>query len=128
MSNENVKYKKFKKSRRQVRIRAKIKGTAKSPRLAVFRSNAYIYAQLINDEASKTLASVSEVELKGAKEKGEKGQVGRKVAIAKEIGKLMADKAKKLGIESIVFDRGGVKYHGRVKAVAEGAREGGLKF
>jgi len=128
MSKENTNFKRVKKERRKLRIRAKVKGTAENPRLSVFRSNAHIYAQLIDDTASKTLANVSDTELKGKKEKGGKGEVGRKIAIAKKVGVLVAEKAKKLGIKSVVFDRGGVKYHGRTKAVAEGAREGGLKF
>ena len=99
--------------KRQRRIRAKIKGTANRPRLCVFRSNQYIYAQLIDDENGKTLASI-------------KGKANIKKA--KETGKLIAQKAKEKKIEKVVFDRGGYKYHGRVKALAEGAREGGLKF
>lgn len=88
------------------------------PRLSVFRSNKFIYAQLIDDQAGKTLASGSDRDLKSPNKTGR----------AKELGKVIADKIKKAGIETIVFDKGSYKYHGRVKAVAEGAREGGLKF
>jgi len=100
-----------KRIRRHKKVRAKIKGTNKVPRLCVFRSNKYIYAQLIDDETGKTLASVSS-ELKKADKAG------------KDISKKAGD----LKVEKVVFDRGGYKYHGRVKALAESAREGGLKF
>lgn len=105
--------------RRHKRIRANIKGTRKVPRLYVFRSNQHTYAQLINDEKGETLAEASDLEIKNKKEK-----VGK----AFEVGALIAKKAKKLKIKKVVFDRGGYDYHGRVKAVAEGAREEGLKF
>lgn len=107
--------------RRHRRVRAKAHGTAKVPRLSVFRSAKHIYAQLIDDEKGKTLLSASERELK--KSKGLK-----KADKAKEVGRLIAKKALEEKIEKVVFDRGGYKYHGRVKALAEGAREGGLKF
>lgn len=103
--------KQIKRIRRHKRVRAKIKGTAKVPRLCVFRSNKYIYAQIIDDEAGKTLAFSKE-----------------KFSKAKKAGEVIAEKSKKLKIEKIVFDRGGYKYHGRVKALADGAREAGLKF
>lgn len=110
-----------KRYRRHQRVRAKIFGTAKIPRLCVFRSAKHIYAQLIDDEKSKTMlwAKSSELPKKKAKTKIEK---------AKEVGKLIAKKALEKKIAKVVFDRGGYKYHGRVKALAEGAREGGLKF
>lgn len=132
MSKESQSYKLIKKKRRQLRIRAKIKGTAEAPRLSVFRSNKHIFAQLINDSGSKTIASASDIgmaskEKKAAKTKT-KESIARKINIAKEVGKLIAEKARKIGIEKVVFDRGGLKYHGRIKSVAEGAREGGLKF
>jgi len=111
---------KQKKLRRQKRVRAKISGTDQKPRLCVFRSNKHIYVQLIDDAKKKTILSASDQKLK-------KGKM-TKVALAKEIGKLIAQKALEKKIEKIVFDRGPYKYHGRVKAVAEGAREGGLKF
>ncbi len=110
--------KREKRYRRHRRVRAKISGTAKIPRLCIFRSTKHIYAQLIDDEKSKTLAQVSDLEIKK----------GKKTEIAYEVGKLIAQKAIKEKIEKVVFDRGGYKYHGRVKAVAEGAREAGLKF
>jgi len=128
-------------NRRHRRIRAKIFGTAKVPRLIVFRSNKHIYCQLVNDETGSTLAAASDLELKGNvkkqskvtgnnKKKGEKEKIIRtkKAAEAYEVGKLVAQKALKKKIKKIVFDRGGYKYHGRVKALAEGAREGGLSF
>ena len=113
--------KREKRKRRHKRVRAKISGTAKIPRLCVFRSNKHIYAQLIDDTQGKTLLSASDLEIKfkGKKTKTEK---------AFEVGKLIAKKAQEKKIQKIVFDRGGYKYHGRVKALAEGAREGGLKF
>ena len=106
--------------RRHRRIRGKIAGTADRPRLAVFRSNLGISAQLIDDQAGKTLAAASWQGLSKFK--------GSKTDQAKEVGKLLAAGAKKAGVETCVFDRGGHLYHGRVKALAEGAREGGLTF
>ncbi len=132
MSKENISFKKLKKNVRHLKIRAKVKGTAEAPRLSVFRSNAHIYAQLIDDEKGVTLLSVSDKEIKtvAAKvsEKDGKNENGRRIAVAREVGLLAAEKAKKAKIEKVVFDRGGFKYHGRVKSIAEGAREGGLKF
>jgi len=107
-------------TRRQRRIRGKIAGTADRPRLAVFRSNLGISAQLIDDQAGKTVAAASWQGLTKFK--------GSKTDQAKEVGKLIAAKAKAAGIEACVFDRGGYLYHGRVKALADGAREGGLEF
>jgi len=107
-------------ARRRRRIRGKVAGAAERPRLAVFRSNAGISAQLIDDQAGKTLAAASWQGLKSFK--------GSKTDQAKEVGKLLAANAKAAGIETCVFDRGGYLYHGRVKALAEGAREGGLAF
>ena len=103
-------------------IRRKIAGTAQKPRLSVFRSNTDIYAQLIDDENGFTLASAS------SKDKDIKAQAGTKTEKAKLVGQAVAGKAKDLGIEKVVFDRGGNLYHGRVKAIADGAREGGLVF
>jgi large subunit ribosomal protein L18 len=107
-------------TRRHRRIRGKIAGTAERPRLAVFRSNLGISAQLIDDQTGKTLASASWHGLSKFK--------GSKTDQAKEVGKLLAAGAKQAGVETCVFDRGGYLYHGRVKALAEGAREGGLTF
>lgn len=101
------------------RIRKSISGTSNRPRLHVFRSNKGIYAQLINDDAGQTLAnaSSSDLELKGTKSD-----------VAKQVGLALAEKAKAQGLSDVVFDRGGYLYHGRVKSLAEGAREGGLIF
>jgi len=104
------------------RLRSKISGTAAKPRLSVFRSNKQIYAQLIDDEAGVTLASCS------SREKEVNSQALSRTDGSKEVGKKLASIAKEKGIEQVVFDRGGYKYHGRVKALAEGAREGGLNF
>lgn len=112
-------------SRRQnirYRIRAKIAGTAQKPRLSVFRSNRDIYVQLINDDNATTIASAS------SREKDIAAQKANKVEKSKLVGQAIARKAKELGIEAVVFDRGGNLYHGRVKAIADGAREGGLIF
>ena|ERR1043166_8484415 len=103
------------------RIRRKLAGTPERPRLAVFRSVGHIYAQVIDDTKSSTLVSASSVD-KGGKTKG------GNVAAAKAIGKLVAERAKEKGIKSVVFDRGGYVYHGRVKALADAAREAGLEF
>ncbi len=104
------------------RIRGIVKGTAERPRMTVFRSNKQIYAQLIDDAAGKTLVAASSVE------KGIEGQKVTKIEQAKLVGNLVAEKAKAAGIDSVVFDRNGYLYHGRVKSLAEAAREGGLKF
>jgi len=103
------------------RIRRKLSGTAERPRLAVFRSEAHIYAQIIDDAKGKTLVAASSVD-KDVKTKG------GNVAAAKAIGKLVAQRAKEKGVARVVFDRGGFAYHGRIKAVADGAREAGLEF
>ena len=107
--------------KRHLRVRGKVSGTAERPRLSVFRSENNIYAQIIDDVAGNTLCSASTVE------KGFEGNGGNCEA-AKNIGSVIAERALKKGIEEVVFDRGGNIYHGRVKALAEGAREGGLKF
>ena len=107
--------------RRHRRIRGKVAGTAVRPRLAVFRSNKGIFAQLIDDESGRTIAGASWLGLK-------KSFKGNKSEQAAEVGKALAEAAKQAGIEAVVFDRGGYLYHGRVKALAEGAREGGLTF
>ena len=112
--------KQTKRQRRHKRIRMKMHGTSKRPRLCVFRSNQHIYAQLINDDNAKVLALASDTDLRTKK--------GKKADIAKEVGKLIAKKAGEIKIQEVIFDRGGILYHGRIKALAEGAREGGLKF
>jgi large subunit ribosomal protein L18 len=109
--------------KRVKRVRSKISGTNKKPRLTVYRSNKYIYGQLIDDVNGKTLASYSSSKLTKAESKGKS-----KIEVAKMSGEKLAGIAKKMKIASLVFDRGGYKYHGRVKAFADGAREGGLKF
>lgn len=108
-----------KRNRIKRRVRGKISGSAELPRLSVYKSNKEIYAQLIDDKDGKTLASASSRVLKAT---------GNKVEISTEVGKAIAEKAKAAGIENIVFDRNGFVYHGRVKALADGAREAGLKF
>jgi large subunit ribosomal protein L18 len=102
-------------------VRGKIRGTAERPRLGIFRSNRGIFAQLIDDDSGKTLASASWTGLPASFK-------GSKIAQAAEVGKRLAEAAKSAGIETVVFDRGGYLFHGRVKALADGAREGGLRF
>jgi large subunit ribosomal protein L18 len=117
--------------RRHARVRAKIAGTAQRPRLAVYRSNRHIYAQLVDDDAARTLVSASdrEVEGGGGQAAGQgTGQGTGKTAPAKAVGELLAERAKSAGIERAVFDRGGRLFHGRVAALAEGAREKGLQI
>ncbi len=104
---------------REKRVRAKVRGTSDRPRLNVFRSDRYIYAQIIDDTAGSTLVAASSGKLKNNKTKTEQ---------AKEVGKQLAKEALEKGIKAVVFDRGGYRYHGRVRALAEGAREGGLEF
>ena len=106
--------------KRRRRVRAKIHGTAERPRISVFRSNRGIFIQLVDDDAGRTLASVSwtESDLRG---------LGR-MEQAKRLGELLAQRASEAGVQDAVFDRGGYQYHGRVRALAEGAREGGLRF
>lgn len=113
-------FKLVKKERRQKKIRAKIHGTKDRPRLCVFRSINHIYAQLIDDDKAVVLLSVSDKDVKVGKKP--------KVEIAKEVGKTIAKKAADSKISTVVFDRAGFLFHGRVKALADGAREGGLKF
>ncbi|MDO8592582.1 MAG: 50S ribosomal protein L18 [bacterium] len=132
------KIKQLKRGRRKGRVRAKVSGAADCPRLSVFRSNRGIYAQLINDEIGKTLAAASAGEIHPVKSgtagpdsnrefNGVKDK-GKKSAVSFELGKIIAKKAVEKNISKVVFDRNGYKYHGRVKALADGAREGGLKF
>ncbi|MFN8565217.1 MAG: 50S ribosomal protein L18 [Anaerolineae bacterium] len=111
-------------ARRHRRVRARVNGTPARPRLNVFRSLTNIYAQVIDDESGHTLASASTID------KGVVGQIDgkNKVEAAKIVGQVLAERAKAAGISAVVFDRGGYRYHGRVAALAEGAREGGLNF
>jgi large subunit ribosomal protein L18 len=107
-----------KRQRRHLRVRNRVTGTSERPRLVVFRSLKHIYAQLVDDTANKTLATVSDLGI----EQGKKGER------AAEVGKLIAERAKSAGVTRVVFDRAGYRYHGRIKAVADGARKGGLEF
>ena len=109
-----------KRKRRHRRVRGRVQGSAARPRLCVFRSSKGIYAQVIDDDAGVTLASASTLVLDGAS--------GSKSEKAAEVGKLVAQRAREAGIAAVTFDRGGYLYHGRVKALADGAREGGLEF
>jgi large subunit ribosomal protein L18 len=111
--------------RRHRRVRAKVRGTAQRPRLNVFRSSAHIYAQVIDDLAGHTLVAACDLE---EEVRSRAGDGATKSARAKTVGQVVAERAKAKGIEMVVFDRGGFLYHGRVRAVAEGAREGGLAF
>jgi large subunit ribosomal protein L18 len=146
----------YKRWRRHKRVRNRVSGTPERPRVCVFRSNAHIYAQLIDDTAGITLVSVSSLKLGGApaapapkaeaktkaKAEGKKGKKteadaekpekaaadGRKIMLARQVGRLLAEAAKSKGVNKVAFDRGGYLYHGRVAALAEGAREAGLDF
>jgi large subunit ribosomal protein L18 len=109
------------------RIRKKIQGTAERPRLNVYRSVNHIYAQVIDDTKGSTIVAAASIE-KGKSIKGDKRPTGGNLSSAKEVGKLIAERAKQKGISKVVFDRGGYLYHGRVKALADAAREAGLKF
>jgi large subunit ribosomal protein L18 len=111
--------------RRHVRVRAKVSGTASRPRLNVFRSAAHIYAQVIDDDRGRTLVAASDLE---QEVRDRAGAEATKSARARAVGELIGERAKAAGIDAIVFDRGGYLYHGRVKAVADGARESGLVF
>jgi large subunit ribosomal protein L18 len=104
--------------KRHLRVRNKVSGTPERPRLVVFRSLKHIYAQLVDDTANRTIATVSDLGI----EQGKKGER------AAEVGKLIAERAKTVGVTRVVFDRAGYRYHGRIKAVADGARKGGLEF
>jgi len=123
MSNKNIE-KAAKRLRIKRRVRKKILGSSAKPRLSVFRSLKHMYAQLIDDQAGATMVSVSSLSEDVKKSQKEAG----KISVSKLIGMELAKAAKAKGIETVVFDRNGYQYHGRVKAVAEGAREGGLKF
>jgi large subunit ribosomal protein L18 len=111
--------KRMHREKRRKRVRRKVVGTAARPRLSVYRSNVHIYAQLIDDDAQATLAAADSREV---------GEAENRKDAARKVGELIASKASEAGIETAVFDRGGNKYHGRIAALAEGAREGGLKL
>jgi len=117
-----IKSKKDKRQKVRFKIRKRIVGSAEQPRLAIFRSNKEIYAQLIDDASSTTLAAAS------SRENTAKDGKLTKVDQAKSVGKMIAERAKKAGVDAVVFDRGGFLYHGRVKALADSAREAGLNF
>ena len=116
----SVSYAPARRLKRRRRVRAKVHGSAERPRISVFRSNRGIFAQLVDDDSGRTLASVNwtEADLRSLKPMEQAGKAGQ----------LLAERAKAAGVETVVFDRGGYQYHGRVKALAEGAREGGLNF
>jgi len=118
---DNLKFKRIKRRFRARRVRSKIFGSAQRPRLCVFRSNQHIYAQLIDDKRGVTVISTSDLNLKKTDKKA-------KTDLAKMVGLALAEKSGKLKIDKVVFDKGAYKYHGIIKALAEGAREGGLKF
>mgnify|MGYP001575011394 CR=1 FL=1 len=120
----NTKKKQLNRKRRHSRVRAKIIGTKERPRVAVFKSNKYIYAQVIDDEAGKTLVSASNYGGKKSKTKTK----DKKSESASKAGEVLAEKMKNAGITEAVFDRGGFKFHGRVKAVADGLNKGGIKI
>jgi large subunit ribosomal protein L18 len=109
-------------ARRHLRVRKKVRGTAIRPRLSVFRSNSHVYAQVIDDTAGRTIAAASTME------SNLRAGVTGTVAAAEQVGRLVAERAREAGVSSVVFDRGGFRYHGRVAAVASGAREAGLEF
>jgi large subunit ribosomal protein L18 len=108
----------------RVRIREKVRGSATRPRLAVFKSGKHIYAQVIDDASGRTLVAASSLDADVKKE----GKLGANVTTARRVGRLVADRAKQKGVAQVVFDRGGYIYHGKVKALADAAREGGLEF
>ncbi|GAC1494457.1 MAG: 50S ribosomal protein L18 [Bradyrhizobium sp.] len=120
----SVRTKQAERLRRRRRVRAKVRGSAERPRLSVFRSSKHIYAQVIDDLKGETLASASSLE----KTMREAGNTGANIDAAKAVGKLLAERAVKNGVTEVVFDRGSYLYHGRVKALADAARESGLSF
>lgn len=124
MSDLKSKAKNAARKRRQRRVRAKIYGTAERPRLNIFRSNENIFAQVINDDLGHTIASASTIDKEIATQVDGK----TKSEAAKIVGQVLGERAKKAGVETVIFDRGGFQYHGRVAALADGAREAGLKF
>lgn len=123
MTTNSQQLKRNKRLLRHGRVRSKVTGAEQRPRLAVFRSASQIYVQLINDKSGRTIAQASSKEVKANNKES-----GAKTDLSTAVGKLIATRAKEKGIEQVVFDRGGYRYHGRVKALAEGAREGGLQF
>lgn len=126
-TNQQIK-KRAKRELRHRRVRSVVSGSAQRPRLTVFRSATHIYAQIIDDQSGKTLAAATSNELKVGKGAVKAAKAAGKADAATQVGQLIAEKAKAKGIASVVFDRGGYAYHGRVKALAEAARTGGLQF
>lgn len=122
-----VKHYRSPRHKRHARVRAKIRGNAERPRLCVFRSLSHVYAQVIDDEASRTLVSASCLDPAIATSKAKQAKKG-KIGVAGEVGSLVGNRAKEHGITKVVFDRAGYQYQGRVKALAEGARKAGLEF
>ncbi len=112
----------YKRISRHKRVRAKVLGTSERPRVSVFKSNKHVFVQFIDDTAGKTIISSQVVSQSKSKIKGSKTE------IASKIGEMLAEKAKEAGIKEVVFDRGGFKYHGRIKSIADGLRKGGIKF
>jgi large subunit ribosomal protein L18 len=126
---QNIQYKKEARKKRHASSRKRMTGTAERPRLAVFRSAKHIYAQVIDDEQKKTLVATSDLALaKGGDQEGKQEDKDDKKARAKKVGTAIAKKCQEKGIDKVVFDRAGYKYHGRVSALAAAAREAGLKF
>jgi large subunit ribosomal protein L18 len=121
---ENSKFKREARRRRALRVRRHVRGDAARPRLSVFRSNRHIVAQIIDDDSGRTLAAASSLKLEQPSLEGVSG----KIAFAKAVGLELAKRAQAAGVTEVVFDRAGYKYHGRVAALAQGARDGGLKF
>ena len=124
----NKKYSKNKRIVRHLRIRKKVSGTSLYPRLSVFRSNKKIYAQVIDDQQNKTLVSASSLDSELSSSEGDSADYTKKCFEAYKVGTQIAEKCNKSGINKLVFDRGGYKFHGRVKALAEGVRKGGINF
>ncbi len=117
-------------SRRHARVREKVRGSAARPRLAVFRSLTHIYAQLVDDDAGKTLAAASSLDVRSGPASPaptEPQSTAKRTEVAKSVGALLGDRAKQKGVTEVVFDRGGYRYHGRVKALAEGVRAAGVR-
>lgn len=121
---KRIQKKNLTRTRRAISVRGHLKGLARRPRLSVFRSNTDLYVQVINDDTNATVASARLSEIKASKVK----EPGARVERATDLGKLIAERATKAGVKAVVFDRGRYAYHGRVKALAEGARSGGLQF
>jgi len=124
MKKDRVVEKRRKAARRRQHVRKSVRGSANRPRLSVFRSARHIYAQIVDDDSGRSIAAVSST----SKEVRSESSVGGNIASARSMGQLLAEKAKTQGVSEVVFDRGSYLYHGRIKALADGAREGGLQF